>query len=92
MSSRYHNRQEMFSRRRPSCTDSLHFVKTGEEEESEMALKWDKIERITCPETVERVLTLEISDSLCGDGENGNGKGGQHEGARREGSRDELPR
>ena len=92
MSSRYHNRQEMFSRRRPSCTDSLHFVKTDKEEGSEMALKWGITEQITCPETVERVLTLEILDSLCGDGENGDGKGGQHGGARREGSWDELPR
>lgn len=36
------------------------------------------IEQFTCPETVERVLTLEIPDSLCSDRENGDGKGGQH--------------
>ena len=36
------------------------------------------IEQFTCPETVERVLALEIPDSLCGDGENGDRKGGQH--------------
>ena len=30
--SRYHRRQEIFSRRRPSLRDSLHFVNTG----------WDK--------------------------------------------------
>lgn len=39
---------------------------------------WIGTHELTCPEAVERVLALEIPDSICGEGENGDGKGGQH--------------
>lgn len=43
-----------------------------------MVLECIGIEQLTCPETVERVLTLEISDGLCRDRKDGYRKGGQH--------------
>ena len=73
-SSRYQSLQDIFSSRRPSLSDSLHFVKT------EWPISHDILHRSvkkcvhTGPHSVQSVLPIKILDDVGGYRKNGEGK------------------
>ena len=74
-SSRYHKRHEMFSRRRPSFRDSLHFVNTlcrgrlqhgrGEDERGKENIRAQRLHKASSPS---RSLTTSAATDRIGDG------------------------
>ena len=71
-SSRYHNRHEMFSRRLPSLSESLHFVNTGRGDatQAEVRQEVSKRERKgrrgarTDPKAGERLSAVEVLEDV----------------------------
>ena len=79
-SSRYHKRHEMFSRRRPSFRDSLHFVNTlcrgrlqhgkGEDERGKR--------KHTSPKTTQGIFAFKVLDYIRRDGQDRGRKSRNH--------------